>query len=312
LEQEEQIKLLALLLKAHPELQDEAEALAVKIITTVNPETVAAEVISAFHGFDQKEIWDRSGKDRSGNKTGPMKAAGEICDEKFEPLMEPLERLISMGQMEAALFQVKGLLNGLYRLEALVPQEAEDFPLKVGALRVLVAWAKKAPEDLDPWENARSQVPTQRANLAQTQHRLELLLGLSPGGLEVELERSRPIPCPPARIAIGIPAEVLRQRPDIREAEQQLAYQTASIGVAMADKYPQLTWSGTIGLESQQTGNLISPASRLFQFGPSLSWNLFDAGTQTTALQPGAVLTRFHASPWEAQDGCRIWAANKL
>jgi len=150
LEQEEQIKLLALLLKAHPELQDEAEALAVKIITTVNPESVAAEVVSAFYGFDLMEIWDRSGKDRSGNKTGPKKAAGEICDEKFEPLMEPLERLISMGQMEAALFQVKGLLNGLYRLEALVPQEAEDFPLKVGALRVLVAWAKKAPEDLDP------------------------------------------------------------------------------------------------------------------------------------------------------------------
>jgi len=131
------------------------------------------------------------------------------------------------------------------------------------------------------WENARSQMPTQRANLSQAQHRLEFLLGLSPGGLEVELERSRPIPYPPARIAIGIPAEVLRQRPDVREAEQQLAYQTASIGVAMADKYPQLKWSGTIGLESRQTSNLISPASRLFQIGPSLSWNLFDAGRGT-------------------------------
>jgi hypothetical protein len=148
--QAEQIKLLSMLLKAHPELEDEAEALAVKMITAVDPETVAAEVVSAFYGFDQKEIWDRSGKDRFGSNTGPTKAAGEICGERFEPLMEPLERLISMGQMEAALFQVKGLLNGLYRLEALVPQEAEDFPLKVGVLRVLQAWAKKAPEDLDP------------------------------------------------------------------------------------------------------------------------------------------------------------------
>jgi hypothetical protein len=150
LEQVEQIKLLALLLKAHPELQDEAEALAVKIITTVNPETVAAEVVWAFQGFDQKEIWDRAGKDHVGGFVDPRRAAGaKICEERFEPLMEALERLISMGQMEAALAQVKGLLTGLYRLEALVPPEAGDFPSKTGAFRVLEAWAEKAPEGLD-------------------------------------------------------------------------------------------------------------------------------------------------------------------
>ena len=146
----EQIKLLSLLLNAHPELQDEAEALAVKIITTVDPETVAAEVVWAFHGFDQKEIWERSSKVRVGGYIDPVRAAGAaICGERFEPLMEELERLISMGQMEAALAQVKGLLNGLYRLQALVPPEVEDFPSRTGALRVLEVWAKKAPEELD-------------------------------------------------------------------------------------------------------------------------------------------------------------------
>ena len=150
LAQVEQIQLLSLLLKAHPELQDEAEALAVKIIITVDPEAVAAEVVSAFHGFDVMEIWDRSGKNQVGGYVAPPRATGlKICEERFEPLMEALERLISMGQMEAALSQVKGLLKGLYRIEALVPQEAEDFPLEVGAARVLEAWAKKAPEGLD-------------------------------------------------------------------------------------------------------------------------------------------------------------------
>ena len=148
--QAEQIKLLSLLLKAHPELQDEAEALAVKIITTVDPEAVAAEVVWAFQGFDQQEIWDWSGKDKVGGFVDPRRSAGaKICEERFEPLMEALERLISLGQMEAALLQVKGLLNGLYRLEALVPPEAGDFPSKTGPFRVLEVWAKKAPEDLD-------------------------------------------------------------------------------------------------------------------------------------------------------------------
>ena len=148
--QAEQLKLLSLLLKAHPELQDEAEALAVKIITTVDPEAIAAEVVWAFKGFDQQEIRDRSAKDKVGGFVDPRRSAGaKICEERFEPLMGALERLISLGQMEAALVQVKGLLNGLYRLECLVPPEVGDFPSKTGAFRVLEAWAKKAPEDLD-------------------------------------------------------------------------------------------------------------------------------------------------------------------
>ena len=111
--QVEQLKLLSLLLKAHPELQDEAEALAVKIITTVDPEAIAAEVVWAFKGFDQQEIRDRSAKDKVGGFVDPRRSAGaKICEERFEPLMGALERLISLGQMEAALVQVKGLLNG--------------------------------------------------------------------------------------------------------------------------------------------------------------------------------------------------------
>ena len=145
----EQIKLLALLLKAHPELEIEAEALALELITAVDPEVVAEEVVWAFQGFDQDEIWDRSGGDRFGGYTEPIDAAGEICEERFEPMMEGLERLIAMGQLKDALAQVKGLLLGLYRLETKLPPEAEDFPSKAGAFCVLEAWAKKAPEELD-------------------------------------------------------------------------------------------------------------------------------------------------------------------
>jgi outer membrane protein TolC len=77
---------------------------------------------------------------------------------------------------------------------------------------------------------------------------------------------------------VGIPAETLRQRPDIRKAERELAAQTARIGVATADLYPKFKLNGSIGLESINSGDLLTAGSRYWSIGPGVSWNLFDAG----------------------------------
>jgi NodT family efflux transporter outer membrane factor (OMF) lipoprotein len=74
-----------------------------------------------------------------------------------------------------------------------------------------------------------------------------------------------------------MPADLLRQRPDIRRAERQLAAQTARIGVATADLYPSLSLTGSFGYESVNTNDLFEPASNVFAFGPSLRWNIFSA-----------------------------------
>lgn len=147
----EQIQLLSQLLKAHPELRAEAEAMALAMITNVGPATVADAVVQAFRGFGQAEILQRARKDLpEGGYFDPVKVAIKICEEKFEPFMEGLERLISMGEMKAGLAQVKGMLHGLYDIGAGFPQEADEFRLKIGAFHVLEVWAKKAPEDLNP------------------------------------------------------------------------------------------------------------------------------------------------------------------
>jgi len=152
LSQAEQIKLMSLLLEARPELQAEADALALKMMTAVDPEAVAAQVVWAFQGFDQEEIrrLTETNRNARGKAISATAVAQQLCEERFDPLMERLERLISMGQMEAALAQVKGLLFGLYRLEAKVPPEAADFPFRVGAIHILEIWAKKAPLDMGP------------------------------------------------------------------------------------------------------------------------------------------------------------------
>ena len=119
-------------------------------------------------------------------------------------------------------------------------------------------------------------VPPLRTALRQAINALTVLLGRMPGELFAELNEPAPIPLPPATVAVGVPADLLRRRPDVRRAERQLASQTARIGIATADLYPRLSLSGTFALESISAGDLFKSSSRAFSFGPAVRWLLFD------------------------------------
>jgi len=123
---------------------------------------------------------------------------------------------------------------------------------------------------------SQAEVPPLRVGLTRSVNTLAVLLGQAPGSLTEQLEEPAPIPVPPSRVAVGVPADLLRQRPDIRHAERQLAAQTARIGVATADLYPSLSLSGTFAFEAIDAGDLLQGSSRAFGFGPTLRWLLFD------------------------------------
>ena len=127
-------------------------------------------------------------------------------------------------------------------------------------------------------ENTRSNIPALRTGLDAAMNSIAVLLGEQPGGVYEELSKQEPIPAAPMNILAGIPADMIRRRPDIRKAERELASQTAQIGVATADLYPKLTLSGSIGLESISTGNLLSSGSRNYSFGPSITIPIFSGG----------------------------------
>ena len=128
-------------------------------------------------------------------------------------------------------------------------------------------------------ESTRAQIPSLRTGLAEVKNRLAVLTGKIPGKIDSMLSEPRPIPIAPPTVAVGIPADTLQRRPDIRVAESELAAQTALVGVATADLYPRLRLSGTIGLEATPLANFFKSASRFWNFGPGVSWNLFDAGS---------------------------------
>jgi len=128
-------------------------------------------------------------------------------------------------------------------------------------------------------EQARAQIPTLRTSLEQAKYRLAVLLGLPPGALNDLLAQPRPVPCASAEVAVGLPADLLRRRPDVRAAERKLAAQTAQIGVAKAARYPNFSLVGSIGLESLAFPNLFSTSARAAQGAAKAAWTLFDGGS---------------------------------
>ncbi|MCP5462812.1 MAG: efflux transporter outer membrane subunit [bacterium] len=110
----------------------------------------------------------------------------------------------------------------------------------------------------------------------QSLYRLAVLLGTVPSGLEKDLSEYAPIPDISTNIPHLLPVDIIRQRPDIRYAERNLAMQTARIGIAKADLYPKFTLNGSFGFEAVDRGDLLDVSSRAYSFTPRFDWNIFD------------------------------------
>ncbi len=125
---------------------------------------------------------------------------------------------------------------------------------------------------------AAADIPGLEADVRAAAFKLGLLTGRAPEDVAALIEPAAPLPAPPANVAVGARADVLRRRPDIRAAEADLAAATANIGVETASLYPRLSLSGSFSQQARQTGDLFSGSSFGFAVGPRLSWAIFDAG----------------------------------
>jgi NodT family efflux transporter outer membrane factor (OMF) lipoprotein len=123
-----------------------------------------------------------------------------------------------------------------------------------------------------------AELPAYEMQITQGINRLSQLLGLAPETLRVELDSGAPVPSVPAQVPIGLPADLARRRPDIRQAEASLHAATAQIGVSVADLFPRLTLMASGGVQSETAGNLLEWASRFGSFGPTLTLPVFDRG----------------------------------
>ena len=127
-------------------------------------------------------------------------------------------------------------------------------------------------------EQTRAQLPALETALAAAEHRLDVLLGRAPGSLHARLAEVGGVPAVPEAVAVGIPADMLRQRPDVRAAERALAAQTARVGVAEAARYPSFTLSGSIGVEALTFGALGNGGAVASSLVAGITAPIFDAG----------------------------------
>jgi multidrug efflux system outer membrane protein len=121
-------------------------------------------------------------------------------------------------------------------------------------------------------------MPPLEAAVARSIHRLSVLVGREPGALRAELAPPQNLPPLPGIVPVGDPAGLLRRRPDIRVAERELAGATARVGVAVADLFPHVTFTGHAGYVASDSGGLGDSGSDTYTLAPGISWAIFDLG----------------------------------
>ena len=124
----------------------------------------------------------------------------------------------------------------------------------------------------------QAEIPKLESSVAASIHRLGVLLGEQPGALASELSRPAAIPSVPPKVPVGLPSELLLRRPDIRQAERQLAASNARIGVATADYFPKFALTGGGGYLNVSAVDWFSPGSQFWSMGPTAQWRIFDSG----------------------------------
>ena len=127
--------------------------------------------------------------------------------------------------------------------------------------------------------NTLATVPALQAGRDQAEDLLCILLGTAPRDLSDILGTEyQPMPEPPDSVTVGIPADLLRRRPDVRRAEADAAAQSAQIGVAAADLLPHFQLFGSIGYSAENPGDLLNASSLAYQLGPSFRWDILNYG----------------------------------
>jgi NodT family efflux transporter outer membrane factor (OMF) lipoprotein len=168
--------------------------------------------------------------------------------------------------------------------------EIADVRFKAGAVTELdVAQAQSL------LKSTEAGIPRFQTDIRQAKNALAILLGKLPGEIDAMLGGPGLIPEIPAQVAVGIPTELLRRRPDIRLAERQLAAQSAQIGFAKADLFPHFTLFGTLGFQTgaytdyrsnnSDANDLFEKDSIYYQAGAGFNWDLFNYGRITNRVR---------------------------
>ena len=128
-------------------------------------------------------------------------------------------------------------------------------------------------------ESTEALVPSLQTGFDESVYQLSVLLGQPPEALVGQMTAIKDIPLTPPLVPVGLPSDLLQRRPDVQKAERELAAATAQIGVAKADLFPKFSLTGLAGFQSISADSWFEYASRYWNAGPTVQWQIFQAGS---------------------------------
>ena len=232
---------------------------------------------------------------------GGLRRSVEAVDADLQTAQEDLHDVLVSLLAEVALnyIEIRTYQSRLTAVQASIEAQSETYQLTLWRYEAGLNDELAVQQAHYNLESSRSQIPSLLAGLEQSMNSIAVLLGEEPGKLREELEKPEPIPAAPPDVAVGVPADVIRRRPDIRSAERALAAQTARIGVAKASLYPSFTLNGSVGLDALSMRDIYHAAWSLTG-GPRFSWPIFDAGAIRQNIEVQSALAEQSLIQYEA------------
>lgn len=193
--------------------------------------------------------------------------------------------LVLIGDVAASYVEARGLQARLAVARRTVQSQRESEALTRARLSAGGATALDVANAAAQTASTEAAIPALETSLAQTVHRLSVLTGRPPAALAGLMQKPAPIPAPRWPVRVGVPADILLTRPDVRQAERAYAAATARIGEATAALYPSVSLTGNIATSAARLGDLGRSSTISWVFGPSLTVPVFNAGRLHAAVK---------------------------
>ena len=230
---------------------------------------------------------------------GRIARSVESADAGLQASVEDYRDVLVIVYAEVAVnyFELRALQDRIRFAEQNIATQTDTVQLTEDRLRAEIAPELDVRQAELNLSRSESFLPRLREAEARTIHRIGVLMGDHPGAMDEQLSSPAEVPTPPGSVAVGLPVDLVRQRPDIRRAERELAAQTARIGVSTAELYPRFSLSGSFAFDG--TSNIFDASNQAWNIGAFVRWNIFDGGRVRNRIAFEEQATEEALARWE-------------
>ena len=210
---------------------------------------------------------------------GRFRRAIEAADADLDASVANYDQVVVtlMGDIASTYVEIRTLQTRIQLIRENVKLQRETYIIADARFRGGQVSELDVDQSVSTLSQIEAAIPQLQLQERQASNRLCVLLGMPPADLQSLLGEG-PIPDAPAEVVVGIPADLLQRRPDLRRAEREIQSQSARVGIATSELYPHIGISGTLDYTAEHFDNLFGPRSLQGGIGPSFRWNILNYG----------------------------------